>query len=140
MDEDLISYAAREAGVSDAEARAALAGLAGLIARHAEPGRVKDLFAARPQVEALARSPEAAPKKAGGLFGGVMRSAGGVSGRAMSEAMGLMQALEKQGVGKDALKRLARAAEAWSRQQPGEEPLRPALESIPGVGGLIAGR
>lgn len=141
MIDDLIGHLAAETRQGHEHIRLALAGALGLLDRHAERDRLQALYAGVPGAEALARSPDAAaPRGGGGLFGGLMKSAGGVSGRAMADAMGVLGALERRGVSKADLKALLPPAEAWIRQKTGRDLLREAVRSVPGVGALLSGR
>jgi hypothetical protein len=90
--------------------------------------------------EAVAVSPEARPKGGGGLFGGLMKSAGGVSGAAMADAMGALDRLKRVGVDKADLKALVPIAEDKVRQETGRDLLREVVASVPGVGALLSGR
>jgi hypothetical protein len=137
MIEDLITTGAAKTGLNKDRVRFALAGALGLLNRHGARAPVDALFAAVPGAEALARSPEGKPKSSGGLFGGLMKSAGGVSGAAMAEGMGLLNVAGKVGIDKAALKALLATAEDYVKQASGRDLLREALESVPGVGGLL---
>ena len=139
MIEQLIDTGAAQSGLNRDQVRAALAGALGLLDKHAQRDRLDALYGAVPGAEALARTPEARPK-GGGLLGGLMKSAGGVSGAAMADAMGLLERLKRQGVGKDDLKRLLPPVQSAVREKTGRDVLREAVESVPGVGALLAGR
>lgn len=132
----VVSAAAAEAGLTGAQAAAALAGALGLLDRHAAPEPLAALYAGVDGAEAVARSKAAArPKR--GLFGGLMASAGGVSGAAVAEAMGLLERLKDEGVDKAALKRLLPAARQAVRAGTGRDLLGEAVKSVPGVGPLL---
>ena len=66
-----------------------------------------------------------------------MASAGGVSGAAVAEAMGLLDRLRSEGVDKAALKRLLPAARDRVRAATGRDLLGEAVRSVPGVGPLL---
>ena len=132
----LVSAAARAANLEDAQARAALTGALGLLDRHASVDSRDALYSAIPGAAALARSDAARPR-GGGLFGGLMKSAGGVSGAAISEAMGLLNQLKKVGVDKADLKRLLPAAREEVRVATGRDLLGDAVRSMPGVGAML---
>lgn len=134
--DDVVSAAAAQAGLSDAQAAAALAGALGLLDRHAGTEPLAALYAAVDGAEAAARS-KAAERPKRGLFGGIMASAGGVSGAAVAEAMGLLDRLKDEGVDKAALKRLLPAARERVRAATGRDLLGEAVRSVPGVGPLL---
>ena len=132
----IAAAAAAEAGLTEAQGRAALTGALGLLDRHAAREPLAALYAAVDGAEAAARSKDAArPKR--GLFGGIMASAGGVSGAAVAEAMGLLERLKDEGVDKAALKRLLPAARERVRSATGRDLLGEAVKSVPGVGPLL---
>ncbi|HEY0052634.1 MAG TPA: hypothetical protein VGB49_04400 [Caulobacteraceae bacterium] len=140
MIDELIDTGAAQSGLTPGQVRAALAGALGLLDKHAAKDRLDALYQAVPGAEALARTPEARPKGGGGLFGGLMKGAGGVSGAAMADAMGLLERLKRQGVDKGDLKRLLSPVQNAVRERTGRDVLRDAVESVPGVGALLAGR
>jgi hypothetical protein len=137
--EILIMEAARDARVEAGAARKALLGALALLDTHADPAAMRTLYDELPDAERLARTPRAAPKGGGGLFGGLMRSAGGVSGAAMADAMGLLNQLRSDGLDKDDLKPLVRAARDRVRKATGRDLLGEAVATVPGVGALIGG-
>lgn len=140
MIDEMITEGATRTGLPPAKVRQALTGALGLLDKHASEPKLRELYAAVPGTEALARAPDAKPKGGGGLFGGLMRSAGGVSGAAMADAMGALNRIQKEGVSKDQLKVLMHVAIDRVRERTGKDLLREVVESVPGVGGLIAGR
>jgi hypothetical protein len=134
--DDLVVLSAGDAGLSQDQARAALTGALGLLDRHAGRETLVALFDAVPGAEAAARSKEAArPRR--GLFGGVLAGAGGLSGKAVAEAMGLLEQLKPEGVGKAELKRLLPAARERVRATTGRDLLGEAVRGVPGVGPLL---
>ncbi len=139
MMDDLVRAGADATGLDEGRVRLALAGALGLLRKHAAQDRLDALYAAVPGSQDLAYSPQADIPRAGGLFGGVMRSAGGVSGAAVSDAMGMLAKAEKAGVSKADLKVLLKAVEARVKDQTGRDVLREAVASVPGVGRLIGG-
>ncbi|WP_396594625.1 hypothetical protein [Brevundimonas sp. R86498] len=134
--DDVVTGAAAAAGLSNAQAHAALTGALGLLDRHAAPEHRDALYAAVSGAEAAARS-KAAERPRRGLFGGLMASAGGVSGAAVAEAMGLLERLKAHNVGKAELKRLLPAARDQVRAATGRDLLGEAVRSVPGVGPLL---
>jgi hypothetical protein len=134
--EDVISAAAEKAGLTPDQARKALVAALGLLDKHGEAGAVEAVYEAVPDARALAQSDEARPPR-GGLFGGLMQSAGGVSGKAIGDAMAVLGALEKIGVDRDALKRLLPAARNVIRTGTGRDLLGEAVKTVPGVGALL---
>ncbi|MBC6980199.1 hypothetical protein H8B08_00405 [Caulobacter sp. 17J80-11] len=140
MIDELITQGAARTGLSEAQVRATLAGALGLLRKHAARDKLDLLFASVPGAEALATSPAGQMKSGGGLFGGLMKSAGGVSGAAMADAMGMLDRLKRDGVERSHLKVLMPVAQDWVRARSGRDLLRETLESVPGVGALLAGR
>jgi hypothetical protein len=138
--DELIQEGARRTGIDEARVRQALTAALGLLDRHAERSKLGELYAAVGGAEALATSPEARPRGGGGLFGGLMKSAGGVSGAAISDAMGALDRLKKAGVAKSDLKALLPVAEDKVREETGRDLLRDVVASVPGVGPLLGGR
>ena len=130
------AHAAASAGLTEAQGQLALTGALGLLDRHAAPKPLAALYGAVDGAEAAARS-KAAERPKRGLFGGLMASAGGVSGAAVAEAMGLLDRLKDQGVDKAALKRLLPAAREWVRVATGRDLLGEAVRSVPGVWPLL---
>ncbi|ADK99491.1 hypothetical protein [Brevundimonas subvibrioides] len=134
--DDLTVLSAGDSGLSQDQARVALTGALGLLDRHAARETVVALFDAVPGAEAAARSEGAARSKRG-LFGGLIAGAGGLSGKAVAEAMGLLDQLEDVGVSKADLKRLLPAARDRVRALTGRDVLGEAVRSVPGVGPLL---
>jgi hypothetical protein len=138
MIDDIIAAGAAATGLNESQVRRALAGALGLLERHADGEKLAALHAAVPGAEALARSPDGRIPPAKGLFGGLMKSAGGVSGAAVADAMAMMDQAAKAGVDRPHLKALLKAAEARIAEDSGKDVLREALRSIPGVGALLS--
>lgn len=134
--DDVVSAAAEKAGLTPDQARKALVAALGLLDRHGEAGAVEAVYEAVPGARDLARSEEARAPRAG-LFGGLMQSAGGLSGKAIGEAMAVLGGLEKIGVDRDALKRLLPAARNVIRGATGRDVLGEAVKTVPGVGALL---
>lgn len=134
----LTARAAEAAALTPDQAQAALTGALGLLDKHADVDLMDAVYAAVPGARDRAVSPEAKPRT-GGLFGGLMKGAGGVSGAAIADAMGLLDRLKKAGVGKDDLKRLLPAARDQVTRATGRDLLGEAVKSVPGVGALLGG-
>lgn len=134
--DDLVVLSAGDAGLSQDQARAGLTGALGLLDRHAAREPLAALFDAVPGTEAVARS-HAASRPKSGLFGGILTAAGGISGAAVAEAMGLLDRLENDDVGKAELKRLLPAARERVRAMTGRDVLGEAVRSVPGVGPML---
>ncbi len=132
----VVTAAATQAGLTEAQGRAALTGALGLLDRHAGREPLAALYAAVDGAETAARS-KAAERPKRGQFGGIMATAGGVSGKAVAEAMGLLDRLKDEGVDKAALKRLLPAARERVRSATGRDLLGEAVRSVPGVGPLL---
>lgn len=140
MIENLIDLIARRTRLDAGQARAVLAGALGLLDRHAAREPMTALYVAIPSAHALTALPEAKAKSGGGLLGGLMKSAGGVSGAAIADAMGLLSRLQKQGVDKADLKAALPLAQEWVRTRAGRDLLGEAMASVPGLGNVIANR
>ena len=139
MIEQLINDSADAAGVDRDRAWVALTGALGLLEKHAAREPMAALYEAVPGAEALATAPEAKPVRGGGLFGGLMRGAGGLSGAAVADAMGLMDRLKAAGIDRDELRRLVPAVRARVQVATGRDLLGDAVDSVPGVGKFLAG-
>lgn len=138
MIEDLIVEISAKTPLSHDQARKALACALSLIAKHGDGAKVAELFAAAPGAQALAAEGASQPAK-GGLFGGLMKAAGGASGAAMSDGMAMLQTLSRAGVDQDGLKAMLPVAAAWVRERAGgRDLLNETLASIPGVGGMLS--
>lgn len=138
MMDEIVSAGVTATGLSEAQVRSTLAGALGLLERHAAQDKLDALYAAVPGAEAMARSPDARIPAPRGLFGGLIKSAGGVTGAAMADAMAMMDKAARAGVGRPQLKALLKAAEAEIAKECGHDVLREALMSIPGVGALLS--
>lgn len=136
--DDVISAAAARAELTPDQGRIALVSALGLLEKHAEPQALVGLYEAVTGARDLALSEEARPPR-GGLMGGLMKSAGGVSGKAIGDAMAVLGKLEKIGVDRDGLKRLLPAARDQIRQATGRDWLGEAVRTVPGVGALLGG-
>ena len=136
--ETVISAAAAQAGLAPEPARTALVSALGLLDKHADPEALTAFYAAVPGAQDLARSDEAKPPRAG-LMGGLMKSAGGLSGKAIGDAMAVLRRLEKIGVDREALKRLLPAARDQIRNATGRDWLGEVVKTVPGVGPLLGG-
>ena len=136
--DDVISAAATRAELTPEQGRTALVSALGLLEKHAEPQAVVGRYEAVTGARDLALSEEARPPR-GGLMGGLMKSAGGVSGKAIGDAMAVLGKLEKIGVDRDGLKRLLPAARDQIRQATGRDWLGEAVKTVPGVGALLGG-
>ncbi len=134
--DDIVAASAAEAGLTEAQGQVALTGALGLLDRHATREPLAALYAAVAGAEAAARS-KAAERPKRGLFGGLMASAGGVSGKAVAEAMGLLERLKEDGLDKNDLKRLLPAARERVRTATGRDLLGEAVRSVPGIGPLL---
>ena len=134
--DSLIADVAPRAGLTADQTRAALTGALGLLDKHAEPAALDALYAAVEGAEDTARSAEAKPKS-GGLFGGLMKSAGGVSGAAIADAMGALDRMKRIGVEKDDLKRLLPIARDRVTAATGRDLLGEVVRTVPGVGPLL---
>lgn len=140
MIDELVSASAEFTGLPAPKVRRALSAALGLLDKHAAPAKLEELYGAVPGARDMARAPGSRPKGGGGLFGGIMKSAGGVSGAAMADAMGVLDGLKRDGIDKADLKALLPIAMTFVRERTGRDLLREVVESLPGVGTLLAGR
>ena len=136
--DSLIARAAEASELTTDQVRAALTGALGLLDKHSERGPLADLYAALPGAEDAAQSPDARPR-GGGLFGGLMKSAGGVSGAAIADAMGALDRMKRIGVEKDDLKRLLPVARDQVTEATGRDLLGDVIRTVPGVGPMLGG-
>lgn len=134
--EQVVAGAAETSGLTVEQARISLTSALGLLDKHAEPEALTGLYAAVTGAQALALSDEAKPPR-GGLMGGLMKSAGGLSGKAIGDAMAVLGRLEKIGVDRDDLKRLLPAARDQIATASGRDWLGDAVRTVPGVGSLL---
>ena len=134
-----VERTADRAGMDEARAWTAMTAALGLLEKHAEPEAAQSLYDCVEGSERLARADEARPIAGGGLFGGIMKNAGGLSGQAMADAIGVLEQLKRRGVSKDDLKQLLPAAREALREAVGRDLLGDAIATVPGVGGLLGG-
>ena len=137
--ETLMSRAADAAGLTPDQGRAALTAALGLLDKHADSDALTGFYAAVPGARDLARSDEAKPPR-GGFMGGLMKSTGGLSGKAIADAIAVLGRLETTGVGKPELKRLLPAARDQITAATGRDWLGEVVKSVPGVGALLGDR
>lgn len=115
------------------QVRTTLAGALSLIRKHGDATKVAALFEAVSGAQALSEAGPPLPKP--GLFGGVMKAAGG---GALADGMAMLQSLSKSGIGSVDLQQALPIAADWVRAQTGRDLLGEALASIPGAGGLLS--
>jgi hypothetical protein len=138
MIQDLVQQAASRTGLLPEQAQTALAAALSLIEKHAEPEKVKDLFANIQGAQALAEEGSAMTKnKSGGLIAGMMKNVGGAGGAAMSDAMALGQKLARQGVTTADMQSILPVAMEFVQKATGRDLLREVLVTIPGLGPLL---
>jgi pantoate kinase len=138
MIQDLVQQAASRTGLLPEQAKTALAAALSLIEKHAEPEKVKDLFANIQGAQALAEEGSAMTKnKSGGLIAGMMKNVGGAGGAAMSDAMALGQKLARQGVTTADMQSILPVAMEFVQKATGRDLLREVLVTIPGLGPLL---
>lgn len=135
----IIAGAAADTGFDPQIARTVLAAALGLLDKHGNREAMERIYHEIDGARLLASSLEAKPKAGGGLFGGVMRNAGGLSGKAMSDAMGVFASLKEQGIGKKHLKRVLPAARERVLAGTGRDLFGEAVQSVPGIGALLQG-
>jgi len=134
--DDIIAAAAEKARVTPEQARAVVAASLGLLVKHAAPEALAPALAAMPGAEAIARSSEARPPR-GGLFGGILKATGGLSGAVVADAMGMMDRMKKLGLERVDVKRILRSVRHQVQTSSGEDLVGAALKTVPGVGGML---
>lgn len=139
MIDDLIEAMADHSGLTDEQARLGLSGALALIARHADPEKVAELFDAVDGSRDLAEE-GAALTQARGLVGGLVSRAGGASGAAMADAMTINQHLARAGINVSDMQEILPVAMGFVREKTGTDLLRDVLMSIPGLGPLLTGQ
>jgi hypothetical protein len=138
MIEDLIEKSADHSGLSEDQARTALSAALFLIRKHGDPAKVAELFEAIPGTGDMAEAgSKLAAGKGGGLMAGLVRTAGGASGAAMSDAMAMGQQMARQGVTTSDMQKILPLAMSWVQAQAGRDLLRDVLVTIPGLGPLL---
>ena len=138
MIDALVDQAADATGLTTDQSRTALAAALALIEKHADPERVTDLFSAVDGAKALAEEgAKMTQNKSGGLMAGMMRTAGGAGGAAMSDAMAMGQKLTRQGVTTADLQTILPVSMEFVRAATGRDLLRDVLITIPGLGPLL---
>jgi hypothetical protein len=140
MIEELVQDASNRTGLSPAQARLGLSAALALMQKHGEPAKVGELFEAIPGADVLAAEGQVlTQQKSGGLMGGLMKSVGGSSGAAMSDAMAMGQRLAKQGITTSDMQAMLPLAMTFVREKTGGDLLREVLITIPGLGKLLTG-
>ena len=139
MLDELFTEAASKTRLNETQVIAALAGALGLIRKHGDAAKVQALFAGVPGTSDLAAAGAEAAPKSGGLFGGIMKAAGGAGGAAMSDALALQGRLNRQDIHSDDLKQLLPVARGFVQRKTGQDLLGDTLRSIPGVGAMLGG-
>jgi hypothetical protein len=138
MIEDLVEQSADHAGLSEDQARTALSAALYLIRKHGDPDKVSELFEAIPGAADMAEDgAKLALGKGGGLMAGLVRTAGGAGGAAMSDAMAMGQQMARQGVTTSDMQKILPLAMSWVQAQTGRDLLRDVLVTIPGLGPLL---
>lgn len=137
--DNLMLRASDAAGLTPEQGRVALTAALGLLDKHADSEALSGLYGVVPEAEALAKSDGARPPR-GGFMGGLMKSTGGLSGKAIADAMAVLGRLETTGVGKAELKRLLPAARDQVQAATGRDWLGEVVRSVPGVGPLLGDR
>lgn len=139
MIDELIRQGAAQTRLNEGQVRTALSGALGLMSKHADADKLRELFDAVPGAEPLALSGRDLVGKGGGLMGGLMKGVGGAKGAATADAMAMLSRIGRDGVTQDDLKALLPVAMAFVKQRSGRNLLKDVAASIPGVGGLIGG-
>jgi hypothetical protein len=138
MIDELVKRAADATGLSADQARTALAAALSLIEKHAESGRVSELFEKVEGARDLAaEGAQMTQQKSGGLMASMMKNVGGAGGAAMSDAMALGQKLARQGVTTADMQSILPVSMRFVHDVTGSDLLREVLASIPGLGPLL---
>lgn len=138
MIDELIARSAAATGLSADQARTGLSAALSLIQKHGEPAKVAELFEQIPGTSGLAEEGAAmTAQKSGGLLGGLVRSAGGSAGAAMSDAMALGPKLAKQGVSTNDMQNILPVAMSFVQEKTGRDLLREVLATVPGLGSML---
>lgn len=136
MIDELIGQGAAQTRLNEGQVRTALTGALGLMNKHADQGKLRELFQAVPGTQPMAAS-GAGMLGGGGLMGGVMKGLGGKGGGAMADAMAMLARLGKDGISQDDLKALLPIAMRIVQEKAGRDLLREVAGSIPGVGKML---
>ena len=131
MIEQLIDQAAAAGPLNRAQVTRALQGSLGLIDKHADPAKTRELYDAVPGAQPLAQQ----GAKDVGKGKGLIPMPGPIG-----DAMGMLNLLKKEGIGQDDLKRLLPVAMAFVQQRTGKDLLREVVATVPGVGPMLGGR
>jgi hypothetical protein len=138
MIDDLIREGVAATRLNEAQVRTALAGVLALLGKHAERGKLQELFAAVPGAEALAGSGQALLGKPG-LMGGLMKGVGGAGGAAAADALAMQSRLGKEGVARADLEALLPVATRFVKTRSGgRNLLKEVAASVPALGPLLA--
>jgi hypothetical protein len=138
MIETLIQRAADRTGLTTHQAHIGLSAALFLIEKHADPDKVRELFAAIPGAQDLAaEGAKLRQNKSGGLIAGMMRNVGGAGGAAMSDAMAVGQKLTRQGVTVADMQAILPVGMTFVQEITGGDLLRDVLNTIPGLGPLL---
>lgn len=140
MIEQLIAEGAARTRLNPRQVERTLSGALGLMHKHAAREKLEELYEALPGSRPLGESGARELGKGGGFLGGMMKAAGGAGGAAMADGLAMQGRLRKEGVGDDDLKALLPIAMDWVRARTGRDLLREVAETIPGLGGMLAGR
>ena len=131
MIDALIEQATAAGPLNRAQVTRALSASLGLIDRHADKAKAKELYDAVPGAQPLA----AAGAKDVGKGKGLIPLPG-----AIGDAMGMLNLLKKEGIGQDDLKRLLPLAMNFVQQRTGRDLLREVVATVPGVGPMLGGK
>lgn len=133
----MVARAAETASLPPPQVAILAEGALSLLEKHARPDLMRPIYAAIAGAETRALAAREAKPPRGGLLGGLMRNAGGLSGAAIADAMALSDRCARAGMDRDALKRALPALRDVVRQETGRDLLGEALRSVPGVGALL---
>lgn len=131
MVDELIDEATAASPLNRAQVTRALSASLGLIEKHADPAKTRELYDAVPGTQPLALAGARDVGKGKGLIP--------LPG-ALGDAMGQLNLLKKDGIGQDDLKALLPLAMRFVQSRTGRDLLREVVATVPGVGGLLGGK
>ena len=130
--EELISRVAAAAGLDAATARKAVAIILQFLEKEGPRGEVADMINAIPGARETMSAEEAAPKKSGGLMGGLLGALGGGGG-----LMALAGKLSSAGLDMGQMKSVGKELFRYAREHVPEEEMKAIAAKTPGLGQLL---